>query len=134
MKAKLYLLGLIVAFTVTSAYAQSKKSMLLIGTWTVESMKPAFPASFSDKQKAKGAKIVADDENDFKKTGFVFTKEGKLIVEKKTFYWTINDAGTQVIVKNDKSEIKATIIELSAHRLVFSRKDEGMIVTSTLTK
>lgn len=134
MKKRIYLLSLIVLFAISATCAQSKKSELLTGTWSVASMKPAFPAGFTKKQDEKGAKTVADDEKDFKKTGFVFTKDGRLMLEKKLFYWSMNEAGTEVIVKNGKSEIKATVIELSEHKLVFSREDEGMIVTTTLTR
>lgn len=56
------------------------------------------------------------------------------MVEKKTFSWSMNEAGNEVTVKNGKLEIKAIVIELSEHKLVFSREDEGMVVTTTLTR
>lgn len=127
------LLAFMILFSV-AAYCQSAKSALLIGTWKLESLKPHFPDTFSDKDKSKGEKIIAGDEAEFKKTGFIFSKD-MVTVGKKKFGYVMNAEGTEVAVKkNNKTAFKATIIELTSDRLVFTRPDDGMTVTYTLVK
>lgn len=80
----------------------------------------------------KDQQIIAGDEADFKKYGFTF-KGNSLDIDKKHFTWTMNEKGTQVTVqKKGKSIITATLVDVSEHQLVFTRPDEGMVVTYTL--
>jgi len=116
------------------ANAQSNKPEMLVGSWKVESLQPKFPVNITAKEKAKDEKTIADDEAEFKKAGFRFTGT-ELLVGPKKFTWKMSSSGNKVTVKkNKKTIINATILTLTADRLVFTRPDEGMIVTYTLSK
>jgi hypothetical protein len=115
-------------------YGQATKPEMINGTWKLKSLKAQFPANISEKEKAKDQKIIDGDEADFKKYGFTF-KGNALDIGKKHFTWMMNEKGTQVTVKKKgKSIIIATLVKVTAHQLIFTRPDEGMIVTFTLSR
>jgi len=135
MQPKSHLLLLVATFIITAASAQSTKSELLTGLWKLKRLTPEFPAHVTKKEKAKDEKIIAGDEKDFKKTGFKFTKDGRLIVGEKEFTWKMESDEEHVkVMKDGKEIIVATIQQLTPHKLVFVRPDEGMQVTYTLTR
>ena len=132
-KFKFILLAAI--FFMTIAAAQTPTPAMLVGAWKVESLQPKFPDGVTAKQKAKGEKVITEDTEAFTKTGFVFTEDGGLSVSGKQFTWVMDDNGKTVTVKKQKKVVSiASILELTDHKLVFSRPDEGMIVTYTLVR
>lgn len=134
MKTKFNLLLLAGLCFITAVSAQTQKSEMLTGSWKVQSLTAKFPPNVTVKQKTKGEKTIADDETEFKKAGFLFTGN-KLTVGKKKFTWVMDKDGSQVVVKKGKKVIiTAKLLELSAHQLIFTRPDEGMIVTYTLAR
>ena len=134
MKTKLNLLLLAGICFTTAVSAQTHQADMLTGSWKLKNLTAKFPENLTVKQKTKGEKTIADDEMEFKKTGFVFTRN-MLILGKKKFTWVMDKVGTQVVVKKgNKVIITANVLELSAHRLIFTRPDEGMIVTYTLDR
>lgn len=123
-----------ILFTIV-ATAQTPTPAMLVGAWKLESLKPKFPDNVTAKQKAAGEKVIADDTEEFKKISFVFTKQGGLAVGKKQFTWAMDSDGKTVEVKKkNKVAIVATVLTLTDHKLIFSRPDEGMIVTYTLVR
>lgn len=133
--SKFNLLLLVSVFFTIVATAQTPTPAMLVGSWKLESLKPKFPDNVTEKQKAKGEKVIADDTEEFKKVSFVFTKEGGLTVGKKQFTWAMDSDGKTVSVKkNNKVAIVATVLSLTDHKLVFTRPDEGMIVTYILVR
>lgn len=135
MNTKIALVALATFLLISHSDAQSPKANLLPGTWKVMGLIAAFPDNASPDQITKGKKIIADDEKNFKKTTFDFTPDGKLTVGKKKFVWVMDADGSHVTVQRKKKpKIVATILELSDHRLVFTRPDDGMIVTYTLSR
>jgi len=135
MKTQFNLLFIPAMFFITAAVAQTSKSQLLAGSWKLQSLKAGFPAKITAKEKAKDQKIIADDEKDFKKSGFNFTKTGGLVLGEKKFTWTMSSDGNMVkVMKGNKVVTLAKIVELNPRHLVFIRPDEGMQVTYTLTR
>ena len=135
MNAKVTPLVLATFLLFNGTSAQSTKANLLPGAWKVMGLSAAFPDKTSPDQIKKGKKTIADDEKNFKKTTFNFTADGKLTVGKKNFTWVMDADGSHVTVKRKhKAKIVATLEELSEHQLVFTRPDEGMIVTYTLSR
>ncbi len=132
MKTKFNFLLLAGVCFITAVSAQTRKSEMLAGSWKVQHLTAEFPPNVTIKEKTDGEKSIAEDEAEFKKTGFLFSRN-TLIVGKKKFTWVMNKDGKQVVVKKgNKVVITAKVLELSEHQLIFTRPDEGMIVTYTL--
>lgn len=132
MKTKINCLLIATICYFSMVYGQVSKTEMINGTWKLKSLKAQFPVNISEKEKAKDEQIIKSDESDFKKYGFNF-KGNSLNIGKKHFTWTLNKKETEVTVKKKgKSIITATLVELSEHQLIFTRPDEGMIVTYTL--
>lgn len=135
MKSKYIMLLIAAIWAVSVANAQSNRSEMITGSWKLKNLKPQFPANALKKEIASDRKIIADDEKDFKKSSFVFTKDRRLLLGEKNFTWKLeSDDKTVKVMKDDSLIIVATIVKLSAHQLIFTRPDEGMIVTYTLIR
>lgn len=135
MKIRNCLLAAMLLFAGHLCMAQTSRAGLLTGKWNVESLTPEFPKTATAKEKEKGMKEIAGDLKNFKATGFTFTKDGKLSVDNKTFEWSFLNSEKEVSVTKGKKEIAlATIVELTEHKLVFTRLDEGMVVTCVLSR
>ena len=79
-------------------------------------------------------KLLLMTKPNLKKPG-LFLPEIHLRWAKKKFTWTMDKNGSRVVVKRgNKVIIIANVLTLTAHQLIFTRPDEGMIVTYTLTK
>lgn len=132
MKTKINCLLIATICYFSMVYGQVSKTEMINGTWKLKNLKAQFPLNITEKEKQKDQKIIDSDEADFKKYGFTF-KGNSLDIGKKHFTWMMNEKGTEVTVKKKgKSIITATLVNLSAHQLVFTRPDEGMVVTYTL--
>lgn len=135
MKTKInrFLLAFI-TFIMMGAF-QADPSAQLIGSWTLKSLIPAYPENMKPKTKADAEKDIQDLTGRLKKTKFIFSKDGHLSFERHSGMWKMSSDGKTVgLINDNKEKIVATILSLSAHQLVFSRVDDGIKQTFTLTR
>ena len=107
----------------------------LAGSWKFQQLKAEYPKDMQGKKLADAKKDMKGDEKKFKSFAFSFTEDGHCTIGPIHGTWVMSEDGTTVTVTNEKNEkIVATIMQLTEHQLVFSRMDDGIKQTFTLTK
>ncbi|SRR5260221_5210156 len=133
MKKILFIL--IAVITLKVAPAQTPSSSLA-GTWKFQDLKAEYPQNMQGKKLADAQKDVQSDIKKFKKNfPFTFTEDGHCTIGTHHGTWQMSEDGKTVTYTNEKKQKEtAAILQLTEHQLIFSRVDDDITQTFTLTR
>lgn len=132
MKKFTFLLIAVTAFKFAGAQMSAS---LLVGSWKFQDMKAEYPKGMQGKKLADAQKDIEGDIRKFKEASFIFKKDGSCIIGLHHGTWVMSQDSRTVTYINEKNTKEvATIVQLTAHQLVFSRIDEDIKQTFTLTR
>jgi hypothetical protein len=133
MKKILFILIAVITLKVTHAQTSSTA---LAGAWKFQDLKAEYPQNMQGKKLADAQKDVQGDIKKFKKNfPFIFTEDGHFTIGTHHGTWVMGEDGKTVTYTNEKKQKgTATILQLTEHQLIFSRVDDDITQTFTLTR
>lgn len=132
MKKFLFILIVVTAFKLAGAQIQASA---LAGSWKFQNMKAEYPKDMQGKKLADAQKDMQGDIKKFKEVTFIFKKDGKCTIGGHHGTWVMSpDSQTVTYINEKNTKEVATIVQLTEHQLIFSRIDDNIKQTFTLTR
>lgn len=121
--------------TLTMAYAQTGNSKLLIGQWKFTNLSVVYPQDMTGDDLARRKIKVAAQVSKLEGTTLEFLPNGALKWGGNKLHWKMDANGKQFKISKYLITVSvAKILELSVHKLVFTRPSDGIPATYTLTR
>ncbi len=133
MKTYLFILLVVSGFGIGTF--QASNAALLAGSWKFRDLKAEYPKTMHGKALADAKKDIQGDIKRMKNSPFIFAQDGKCTIGEHHGTWTMSRGGKKVTYINEKKEKEVVnVLQLSEHKLVFSRVDDSVKQTFILTK
>jgi hypothetical protein len=121
------------------ACAGGKKSELVVGSWKLADMAAPMPKEIPDSMKAKFEAQMKSQIDEMKKTtSFDFNKDGsytvKMMGQENKGTWKLNEDGSKMTMTQEGKNDTASVVELTANKLVFEVSQQGQKSKITLSK
>jgi hypothetical protein len=131
----LFLTGITLLIHLTTASAQAGNSKLLIGKWKFAGLSALYPPTMTGDELARRKIKVAAQATKLEGRSAEFLPNGELRWPGHKLGWKMDATGKQFkITKLLITLSVARILELSAHKLVFTRSSDGIPATYTFTR
>ena len=131
----LFLTSISLLMNLTTASAQASNSKLLIGKWKFAGLSATYPPMMIGDELAQRKIKVAAQTTKLEGQAAKFLPNGELRWPGHKLGWKMDATGKQFkITKYLITLSVAKIVELSAHKLVFTRPSDGIPATYTFTR
>jgi hypothetical protein len=131
----IFIMALTLLMALTTASAQISNSKLLTGKWKFAGLSASYPPTMTGDELAQRKIKVAAQATKLEGQSAEFLPNGELRWPGHKLGWKMDATGKQFkITKYLITLSVAKILELSAHKLVFTRLSDGIPATYTLTR
>ena len=131
----IFIMAIALSTTLTMVSAQISNSKLIIGKWKFSGLSASYPPTMTGDELAQRKIKVAAQATKLEGQSAEFLPGGSLNLAGRKLGWKMDATGKQFkIMKYLITVSVAKILELSVHKLVFTRLSDGIPATYTLTR